>query len=113
MFESSCDKKEARDVDMRVVGTEPRQRLCALFAPHSKFLHEKCDNSFLPASFFFLLLKMKRLMKGERFDDTEAIKEKIAVRIEENSGRRFPESLSAEGAALGKVYCHLDEDTVL
>lgn len=112
MFESSCDKKEARDVDMRVVGTEPRQRLSALFAPYSKFLHEKCDNSFLPVSFFFLLLKMKRLMKGERFDDTEAIKEKIAVRIEENSGR-FPESLSAEDAALGKVYCHLDEDTVL
>jgi len=55
---------------------------------------------------FFLFPKMKWSMKGERFDDVEAIKKKIAAKAEEHSGRRLPESLSVVEAALGEVYCY-------
>lgn len=55
---------------------------------------------------FFLFPKMKRLMKGKRFDNVEAITKKIAEGAEEHSGRRLPKGLSAVEAELGEVYCH-------
>lgn len=55
---------------------------------------------------FYLFPKMKRPMKGERCDDVEIIKKKIAEGAEEHPGRRLPEGLPAVEAALGKVYCH-------